>query len=332
MYDNNLIEKTKRMLEERGAIACEIAIKEVLNERIEHGPLYDASRHFLSELRRNVHHPALISLAFDAVEGNKDKRETVKTIGAALVLLTGAAHLHDDIIDSTKVKESAFTTFGKFGRDITIILGDVLLFKGVNMLYDVSKTLPNKQKRSIINLVKNAFLEVSNAQAQEVSLRGRWDIKPKACLRLIEKKAAVTELDTRIGAILGEGTKREIEALGKYGRNFGFLLGIREEFLNVFYIDEFKNRVENECLPLPVLYAMRNPEAKEKIKQILRKNELNEEDVAKIIEYFKSESGELNMKVQYLLESGIEAVSIIKNKGIMNSLIALLKAVTTDMY
>jgi len=329
MSKSKLAENAKRIFEERGTAAYELARKEILGEKINYNPLKDAIHHFLQELQYNVHHPALMSLAYEAVKG---KNEKTTAIGAALVLLTGAAHLHDDVIDSTKIKESKLTTCGKFGEDITILLGDFLLFKGTIMLYEACEDLSKKQREEIINLVKEAFIEIATSETKETDSKRKWSAEPEERLRILEQKAAVPELAMRIGAMLGEGSVDQIETLGKYGRTFGFLLAIREEFINSFEPEELMNRVESECLPLPVLYAMRNAEAKKEITEFLGRKKLTRKDISKITGYFDSEEiGELYGKIKSLFNEGTNCLSKIQNRKVVTRLTNILRATVEDI-
>ena len=88
---------------------------------------------------------------------------------------------------------------------------------------------------------------------------------------------------TRIGAILGDGTEKEIELLGHYGRTFGVLMTIRNEFIDVFEADELKNRVENECLPIPILLAFQDKERKTEIHRLLGKK-MTSKNIEKILD------------------------------------------------
>ena len=72
--------------------------------------------------------------------------ETVK-FGAAVVLLAGAADIHDDIMDKSPKKELKLTVFGKFGQDIAILSGDALLLKGIYLLREACKPCRNKLKK-----------------------------------------------------------------------------------------------------------------------------------------------------------------------------------------
>lgn len=101
MGRKKLMEKVEKLLEERGRKAYEVAKEEILREEIEYEPVRDALEYFIGELWHNFQHPALLSLACKSVGG---KPEDTTLIGAALVLLTGAADIHDDLIDQSKTK------------------------------------------------------------------------------------------------------------------------------------------------------------------------------------------------------------------------------------
>jgi geranylgeranyl diphosphate synthase type I len=131
--------------------------------------------------------------------------------------------------------------------------------------------LSKEKSGAISESVRQAFLELSGGEAREANLRGKKEISRSEILDIIKQKAAASETATRIGAILGCGTKEQIEILSHYGRTYGILMTIRNEFIDVFEPDELKNRFENECLPIPILLAFQNALRKEKILKLLEK-------------------------------------------------------------
>src|SRR3972149_4246174 len=213
--NKKLMEQARTLLKERGQKAVEVSKQYVLKEKLEYAPLREALRYFMEELWDDILHPALLSLACEAVGGNPE--ETIN-FGAAIVLLAGGADIHDDIIDQSIVKGSKKTVFGKFGRDIAILAGDALLLKGVYLLHEACEHLPGNEKKEILKLMRDAVFEVSGAEAKEATLRGRTDILGQEYLDIINRKVASAEATARIGAILGGGTKSEIAVLGHYGR------------------------------------------------------------------------------------------------------------------
>lgn len=329
MSRKKLMEKVKKLLEERGRKAYEVAKEEILSEEIEYEPVRDALQYFI-ELWHNFQHPALLSLTCESVGGEP---EDTTFIGAALVLLTGAADVHDDIIDQSENKGSKPTVFGEFGRDIALLVGDALLLKGFTLLSKACEDLPKKQEETIINLVRKGFFEIGIAEAKEASFKGNWDLAPEEYSDIIRMKAAISDVTAQIGAIVGGGSLEEIEALGKYGRTLGILATIRDDYIDVFEPDEVKNRAENECLPLPVLYAFRDEKVKNKIISVLKKGELGEDDAYVIVETIaKTQDMQmLREEIRIFLENGVKYLKFIGNQKANRTLEKMLHAMVEDL-
>src|SRR3989337_4173121 len=98
-----MVKQVKALLWERGHEALEIAKQSIAQEKIEFEPLQMALHYFMEEFWVDVLHPALISLACEAVGGNPD---ATTHVGAAIVLLAGGADVHDDIIDESTAKDT----------------------------------------------------------------------------------------------------------------------------------------------------------------------------------------------------------------------------------
>lgn len=308
-----LMKQVKRLLKERGQKALEIARQSVLQEKIEYEPINEALRYFMEEIWLEVPHPALLSLTCEAVGGNPD---ATANIGAAIAVLAGAADIHDDIIDQSLTKDAKPTIFGKFGRDIALLAGDALLFKGLMMLHETCEPLSKDQKKEILELVKQAFFKIGAAEAKEAGFRRNFDLAAEEYLRIIENKAAVAEATAKIGAILGGGTKEEIDVLGHYGKTLAILMTIRDEFIDIFEPDELKNRTENECLPLPILFTFKDPRKKDKIIHLLEGNNITEKETDKILDIvmYSKEAHELKEKMLLLVKEEIQQLNLIKLK------------------
>jgi geranylgeranyl diphosphate synthase type I len=314
MKTHKKMEKAKIIFIKYGQKAFEMAKNAILQEKNIYERVYEALRYFMEESWYDVQHPALISLACEAVGGNPN--DTTQ-IGAAMVLLAGAADIHDDIIDKSKTKGSKQTVFGKFGKDVTLLAGDALLFKGLTLLHEACKRLPKSQSQVILNLAKQAFFEIGSAEAKETSLKGKYDVTLEEYRRVIEMKAAVAEACARIGAILGSGNPKEIDALSRYGRVIGILMTIRDDFIDLFESNEIRNRAKNECLPLPVLLALRNATTKNEIVCILEKDKITEQETQRIVDLVMDheEVQELKREMLSLIKETIGLlVSVKQNK------------------
>jgi geranylgeranyl pyrophosphate synthase len=323
-----LMEQAQMLLKERGQKAFEIAKSTILQEDSISGQVYEALRYFMEESWYDVQHPALLSLACEAVGGNP---EITVNIGAAIVLLAGAADIHDDIVDRSKTKNSKLTVLGKFGKDIALLAGDALLFRGIILLYEACEELPKKQGHVILNSIKQAFFTIGNAEAKEISLKGKYNLAPREYRNIIEAKAAVADASMRIGAILGGGKSKEIAALGHYGRTLGVLMTIRDDFIDMFEPDELKNRAKNECLPLPILYAFQNVEKKNEIAQLLEKNRVTKQETQTVIDVVMSmkEAQSLKEEMRLLINREVNQLNIFK--GNKTHIILLLKSTLEDL-
>ncbi len=310
MTEDDDMKKVIEIFRERGQEALEFARKTIREEEVTFKPLREALDYFMINWQ-DVMHPTLVSLACEAVGG---KPESTTHLSAAIVLLAGGADVHDDIIDQSKTKASKPTVFGKFGQDIAILAGDALLVKGTYVLHEACETLPKNKKQEILKIIKHAFFEVSDAEAKEASFRGRLDLSGQEYLEIIRHKVAAGEASTRIGVIIGGGSEEESEALGHFGRTFGVLMTVRDEFVDMFEPDELKNRMERECLPLPILLSFRDKEKTDTILKLL-KEKLTDDNIDKILDIVLNSDGISELKENMKSWIKQENIDIIKNHG-----------------
>jgi geranylgeranyl pyrophosphate synthase len=303
--EEKLMQRAIKLIEKRGQKAVELSKRLVAQDVIKFEPLNDAMKYFMNEFWFDYLHPALISLACEAVGGNV---EDSIGVSAAFVLLAGAADIHDDIIDGSKIKEPQLTVYGKFGRDIAVLSGDAILLKGLYVLNEVLDPISKEKKKMILESVKQAFFNLCGGEAKEAGWRGKMEISKEDYLDIIEQKASASEAATRVGAIIGGGTKEEVEFLGRYGRTYGILFTLRNEFIDVFEPDELRNRLENECLPLPVLLAFHDESRKTQILQLL-KDEFTEKTIEKILD-LSMDFGETRLLVEDMKRLAKKEISL----------------------
>lgn len=274
------VEQTVALLRKRGKAALHLARKYVQQEKVAYKPLQEALCYFVDEFFKDIMQPGLLSLYCEAVGG--DPKETTK-VGAAIVLLVGAADLHDDIIDDSKTKSDRLTVFGKFGKEIAVLAGDAFLVKGLFLLNDATEQFPAKKRALVLKLVKQAFFDLSSTEAEEAYCAGKNHLTGYQYLEILKKKTAVSEATARIGAILGNGTAKEIEIMGNIGSALSLLNTIRDEFIDIFESKELENRVAREILPLPILFVFQDPKKKDAITQLLKGTRITKKRTEKIV-------------------------------------------------
>lgn len=297
--DTQLLECAKKILEIRGKEAVKRAETKILRKFTGGDVVSEALRYFAHVTLHGALpvFPALISLSCEAV-GGKTKKTT--SIGTAIILIAGAADVHDDVIDQSLIKGSKRTVLGKFGKEIAILVGDTLLIQGLVLLQRECKLISKKQGEKILNSVAQASFEICSAEALETQIKGRLDLPPEECFEIIRLKASIPELNMKIGAILGNSDPKTVEMLGHFGRTYGILSTIAEEFMDVKDYREFRNRLKNECPPLPFLYALQNSRVKTKVLSLLKDVRLRRNNFEEITEIVLK-----SQKVQKLKEEMI---------------------------
>ncbi|MCX8153349.1 MAG: polyprenyl synthetase family protein [Candidatus Bathyarchaeota archaeon] len=324
--EEKLMLRAIEILQEKGKKALELARHEILQEEVEFKPLREALHFFMGDWQDFLH-PALLSIACEAVGGQP---ELTTEVGAAIVLLAGGADIHDDIIDESTIKGTQLTVYGKFGKDIAILAGDTLLFKGMQLLHIACEKFPKNKRQKILGAVKQAFFEISSAEAEEASYRGRMDLSEQKYLDIIKRKVAAGEASMKIGAIIGNGTIDQIELLGHYGRTYGILMAIRDEFVDIFEVDEFKNRAKKECLPLPILVTFKNSSKKGVILQLLR-GAITEDTIEKVLDLTldSEETTNLKRRMEQMVREESQRISLLEN--LADILALLLKSTLEDL-
>jgi geranylgeranyl pyrophosphate synthase len=315
-------------LQKRSKKALELAKKCMLEEKTEHRELRDALEHYISNWNEFTH-SGLFSLACEAVGGDPD---SVVQIQASIAMMAAAFDIHDDIIDESATKHGMPTVFGKFGKDIAVLLGNAFMIEGFT-LFGESLIGSNQEKAKIYETLKTSLFELGNAHALELDLKRRVDVTPEKCMHIVEMKAASIEADMRIGAMLGGGTTTQVEALAKYGRALGTIATLREEFVDVFEIEELNQRISNEYLPIPVLYAMQDTDSRRKIQKLLVKRKITSKDIEELVHivFETRDVKKLEKEMKELAAESVCLTSKINDNKLRNQLRKLMSSTLEDL-
>jgi len=327
--ESESIKKVIRNLQKRSEKSLKIAKETILNTKVECREINEAFKHYTKNWNDYVH-PGLLSIACEAVGGNPKEAVPMQ---ATMLLLTAAADIHDDIIDQSKTKYRKPTVFGKFGKDVALLVGDAFLLRGLTFLYELKNRFSEEKTDAIWNIIFNRFFELGDAEATEASVKGNLDVSPEECLRILEKKAAIFEAYMRIGALIGGGDHDAVDLLGNYGKTLGTLLSIREDFIDMFEPDELENRMKNECLPLPILYAFKNPQAKKTILDYLSKPRISNKDAEKIVDIiFEEKNVEMfRNKIKRSVEETSVSIAHLENKRFITPLQRLIESIVEEI-
>jgi geranylgeranyl pyrophosphate synthase len=240
--------------------------------------------------------------------------------------------LHDDIIDESKTKYGAPTVYGKFGAEASLLLGNAFLIEGFTLLADSLSGLSKDAATAATKEYKKLLFEVGNAHALEIALKERHPTA-NGYMKIIEMKAAGIEADMHLGAVFGGGNHFEVEILSRIGRILGTLATLRDEFVDVFEIDELRQRISTRSLPLPILLALKEEDVEERIKTILSKPEMTRKDADKLLDIVFHSKPVMNLKEQMedKKKEGMQLTRSLGNTGLRKKFYAIFEVMLEDL-
>jgi len=330
MTNKGLAEKALAILQAKSEKALKNAKELILKENFRCEKANEALQYYVSTWNDTTR-PGVLALAHEAVGG---KAEKVVPLQTAMLFIDAAMDIHDDIIDKSTKKGSKETLYGKFGEETALLIGNALLVKGFNHLHKVTEKLPLNRKKMVNDAVKKFLFEVIDAHIQESMLKSdKWNVEPAEYVKVIEQKAADIEGHMRIGAICGGGSAKKIKAIGIYGKCFGTLLTIRSEIIDIYEADELKDRIEHGCLPLPLLYVLKNKESCLRMQQILSNKEIDENKINKLLRivYNTPEFAVLRQYMEKLERAALKSIAKILDKKSQKTMAFFINAVLEDL-
>ena len=301
----NVLDQVMELIQKEGQEGWALAKKTMLERKRENKLLQEAIEYAMNENSPDYFRPAFLSLCCKAVGGKPDA--STVTASASMVLLARAVGFHDDVIDKSKNKKGRPTLLGKYGRNLTLLISDCLMFEAFTLLRKIEK----RQSANAILMTIEKFwsFEQSESEALELQHRNRTDVTPEECLKKIRMRSSEIEAIARIGGILGNGKPEEIDRLGEYGRHLGVMAILRDELVDMFEFDALKHRLRKESLSLPILYALQSNEAKPRLLRIIANTRLDTRDLVKIAQLCDRVHG-VEAVANLIKRSSIEASKI----------------------
>ena len=259
--------------------------------------------------------PSLVSYSSEAVGGKSNAADEVSLM---ITLMGAGLGIHDDIIDRSLSKHSRMTILGLHGVDNALLIGELFIVKSMTVIREMIKKNYNTETiEKIIEEFERFFLEVWEGEFMETLCRRNLDTDLEEYLKVLWMSTADTEACTRFGAILGGGSKSEVEALAEVGRRLGYMFRLADDIKDTLNLEgTLPFRLVNESVPLPILYtAKSSKEMYLKIKSYLEKSIVDQNDAWKITELcFEAEAFQYVLRVAKQNETeAIHKLNLIKN-------------------
>ena len=210
----------------------------------------------------------LFSVASAACRAGHEGPASIEAIrgGVSVELVHLGSLYHDDVIDEATTRRGVESVNSRWGNLRAILAGDFLLAKASEIAASLGVEVAGLLAATIGRLCEGEVRELGDAY--------QVDRTEDAYLASIEgKTASLLSSACRIGAIVADMPRDEIDRLTAFGRAYGMAFQIVDDILDVTATDEQLGKPAGHDLVegaynLPVLRALAGP-AGEELKAIL---------------------------------------------------------------
>ncbi|HKB23933.1 MAG TPA: farnesyl diphosphate synthase [Methylomirabilota bacterium] len=179
--------------------------------------------------------PILVIAGAEAVGGAPD---AVLPTACALELIHTYSLIHDDLpaMDDDDYRRGRLTSHKVFGEAIAILAGDALLTLAFQLVADNAALVPDPRVlRDVVAEIAGAAGTFGMVGGQVVDIESEGKTVSAATLEYIHrhKTAALLRASLRVGALLGGGDARAVQAISEAGGDLGLAFQIVDDILDV---------------------------------------------------------------------------------------------------
>ncbi|WP_251212072.1 polyprenyl synthetase family protein [Adlercreutzia murintestinalis] len=272
-------------------------VGELVNQYIQRGSHPDMDRYLYDPLMTysknggKRHRPLITFAACLAVGGDVDRATSA---AASVEHFHTAALIHDDIADEAEMRRGEPCLHLTEGEGLAINMGDLALALAVGPVID-DPLLDDTQKIRVTSELITMTRRTVEGQAMDIGWArdGRYDITPEDYLVMATHKTAHYSgaVPLAIGAIVGDGTEEQIQALRDYGLRTGLAFQIQDDLLNLVGAEEatkkdFRSDITEGKRTLMVVHALQHLDGapRARLIEILSSKERQPEGLAEAVE------------------------------------------------
>lgn len=178
-------------------------------------------------------------------------------LAAVVEFIHTATLLHDDVVDESSKRRGKNTANALFGNAASVLVGDFVYSRAFQMMVSV-------QNMRVMEVLSNATNVIAEGEVLQLLNVHNVEITDVDYLKVIQfKTAKLFEAAAQLGAIIGNASCQDEQALTQYGLHIGTAFQLIDDVLDLSgnVLDIGKNLGDdlNEGKPtLPILYAMRH--------------------------------------------------------------------------
>lgn len=193
--------------------------------------------------------------------------QRIKHVAVALELIHMASLVHDDVIDDAEMRRGRETIKAKWDNRFAMYTGDYIFARSLEWMTRLNNPLAHR-------ILARTIVEVCRGEIEQIKDKYRFDQTLRCYLRRIKRKTALLiAVSCQLGAIAANAPKEVADRLYLFGYYVGMSFQITDDILDFIGTQEQLGKPAGSDLlqgnvTLPVLFAMENVHAKEKIVRV----------------------------------------------------------------
>jgi len=183
-------------------------------------------RYFLETPSKKIR-PLLTLYACQTVGG---RIEDALPAATAVELFHDFTLIHDDIMDQDELRRGRPTIHVRWDASTAILVGDAL----IGLAFQELMLSPPNRLVEVTRIFSEALVKVCEGQGLDKAFENRSHVSLDEYLDMIHKKTAwLIQVSCHLGALIGGGNRKQIEALKTFGYHIGMGFQIQDDLLDV---------------------------------------------------------------------------------------------------
>jgi len=147
-------------------------------------------------------------------------------LAAVVEFIHTATLLHDDVVDESALRRGQPTANSLFGNSASVLVGDFVYSRAFQMMVGVDNM-------RVLRVLADATNVIAEGEVLQLMNCRNADIDEQSYLQVIRYKTAkLFEASTRLGAILGDASASDEEAIANYGMHLGTAFQLIDDVLD----------------------------------------------------------------------------------------------------
>ena len=210
------------------------------------------------------------------------------TLAVCIEFIHNATLLHDDVIDTGKIRRGKLSANQIWGNKVSVLVGDYLLSRAFKLM------VKNKSLK-LLEILSQTSLILARGQIQDVGNNQNVNLTEKKYLSIIDAKTAeLFRISCFLPTIITDQDKRTQKIFNDFGFNFGMAFQLSDDVLDYFGDsskmgksvgkDFFEGKVT-----YPVIHCFKKSDKKSKkiIAKLFFKRKRSKKDLTLILDLMK---------------------------------------------